>query len=59
MSMLSKLADLIQLNDVWMVQDLQYFHLAKDFLQIGFIQLCLVDDFDGNLHQCNTQHYSI
>jgi len=48
------LADLIQLNDVRMVQDLQYFHLAKDFLQIRFIQLCLVNDLYCNLHQHNT-----
>jgi len=50
-----KLADLVELNNVWMVQNLHYFHLTKDFLQIRFVQLSFVNDLDGNLHQHNTR----
>jgi len=50
--------DLIKLYDVRMVQNLHYFHLAKDFLQISFIQLGLVNNLDGNLNQHNTQQCS-
>jgi len=42
-------ANLIQLNDIRMVQHFQYFHLAKNFPQIGFIQLSLINDLYRNL----------
>jgi len=54
LSNMIKLTDLIKLDDVWVIQYLQYFHLTKDFLQISLIQLSFVDDLYRNLHRCNT-----
>ena len=43
--------DLEQLNDVGMVQQLHDLDLAVDLLQVGLVQLALVDDFDRNLQR--------
>ena len=43
--------DLEQLDDVGMVQQLHHLDLAVDLLQVGLVQLALVDDFDRNLQR--------
>lgn len=44
-----KLAYLIELNYVRMVQHFQYLHLPVNFLQVRVVQLFLVDHFYGHL----------
>lgn len=40
---------LIELDDVWMIQQLHNLNLPVDFLQVGWVQPRLVDYFDGHL----------
>jgi hypothetical protein len=40
---------LIQLDNMWMIQHLQYLNLSINLLQITLVQLGFIDNFDGNL----------
>ena len=44
------MSDLVELDDVGMVEQLEYLHLAVDFAQIVVVQSRLVDNLDRNLH---------
>ena len=44
------MTDLVELDDVGMVEQLEYLHLAVDFAQIVVVQSRLVDNLDRNLH---------
>ena len=41
--------DLIQLDDVRVVEKLHDLDLAVDLVEVGLVQLALVDDLDGHL----------
>ena len=49
------LHDLVEFDNVWMLQQLEDFHLPVNLFQIRLVQLALVDDFDGNLEEGRTK----
>lgn len=49
--------DLVELDDVGVVEELHDLHLAVDLLQVGLVQLALVDDLDGHLEGGRRRRY--
>ena len=47
--------DLVELDHVGVVEQLHHLDLAVDFLQVGLVQLTLVNDLDGNLENNRTK----